>query len=272
MAQAKATASRGAVKRKTPAKQKSTAKRKPQAKQKSVAKRKVTTRGGSGQRKIAQVQKSKGIGPRKKRTTNAVDFIGEAARKFAEAPSIQAIYDGRLEEDFREVLMVAVAFQNQATYCNWIHRTWASQAGVPDEELAKVEKPHLDGLDPKVSTAVIYVRALVSSDWKDAPSELRQQMQEYFTWREIKDIELIARAMDLSNRAGNTWDAMLSRLQGKPVDDSDLLSEIVFSSVFLAVLPDRLSKVSRLTGATRLEAAQSMLKHVQQFNQQKAAG
>jgi hypothetical protein len=165
-----------------------------------------------------------------------------------------------------------VAFQNQAPYCNWIHRTWASQAGVPDDELAKVEKLHLDELDPKVSTAVTYVRALVSTDWQDAPRELRQQMQEIFTWREIEDIELIARAMDLSNRAGNTWDAMLSRLQGKPVEDSDLLSEIVFSSVFLAVLPDRLSKVSRLTGVTRLEAAQSMLKHVQQFNQQKAAG
>jgi hypothetical protein len=112
----------------------------------------------------------------------------------------------------------------------------------------------------------------LSTDWQDAPRELRQQMQEIFTWREIEDIELIVRAMDLSNRAGNTWDAMLSRLQGKPVEDSDLLSEIVFSSVFLAVLPDRLSKVSRLTGVTRLEAAQSMLKHVQQFNQQKAAG
>jgi hypothetical protein len=112
----------------------------------------------------------------------------------------------------------------------------------------------------------------LSTDWQDAPRELRQQMQEYFTWREIEDIELIARAMDLSNRAGNTWDAMLSRLQGKPVEDSDLLSEIVFSAGFLAVLPDRLNKVSRLTGVTRLEAAQSMLKHVQQFNQQKAAG
>jgi alkylhydroperoxidase family enzyme len=71
MAQGKVTASREA------------AKRKPPAKQKSVAKRKATTRGGPGQRKITQVQKSKGIGPRKKRTTSAVGFIGEAARKFA---------------------------------------------------------------------------------------------------------------------------------------------------------------------------------------------
>ncbi|MCZ6831632.1 MAG: hypothetical protein O7F73_18970, partial [Gammaproteobacteria bacterium] len=105
-------------------------------------------------------------------------------------------------------------------------------------------------------------------DWKDAPRELRQQMQEYFTWREIEDIELIARAMDISNRGANTWDAMLSRLQGKPVEDSDLLSEIFFSYMFLAILPNRLRKVSRLTGVSVLEAARSMLNNVQRFNQQ----
>jgi len=212
--------------------------------------------------------KSNGVGPRRKRTISAFEFVGMAALKFIEASSIQAIYGGRLDEGFREQLMVAVAFQNQAPYCNWIHRTWASQAGVSDDELTKVEKLHLDELDPKVSIAVTYVRALVSTDWQGAPRELRQQMQEYFTWREIEDIELISRAMDMGNRAGNTWDAMLSRLQGKPVEDSDLLSEIIFSSVFLAVLPDRLNKVSRLTGVTRLEAAGSMVSHVQRFNLQ----
>ena len=212
-----------------------------------------------------------GIGPRKKPTISAVHFIGELARKLAEMQSVQAIYDGRLDEGFREELMVAVAFQNQAPYCNWGHRTWASLAGVSDEELAKIEELSLENLDPKVSTAVTYVRALVSSDWEDAPRELRQQMQEYFTWREIEDIELIARAMDLSNRSANTWDAMLSRLQGKPVKDSDILSEIFFSSLFLSIIPNRLRKVSRLTDVSVLDAARGLLEHVKQFNQQKSS-
>jgi hypothetical protein len=189
-------------------------------------------------------------------------------RKTSESLSIKAIYDGRLDEGFRESLMVAVAFQNQAPYCNWGHRTWASLAGIPDEELGHIEKLNLDELDPKVATAITYVRALVSSEWQDAPRDLRQQLHEYFTWREIEDIELIARAMDVSNRAGNTWDAMLSRLQGRPVGDSDLLSEIFFTYLFLCILPNRLQKVSRLTGISVLGAAQGLVSHVQQFNRQ----
>jgi alkylhydroperoxidase family enzyme len=211
-----------------------------------------------------------GVGPRKKRTISAFGFLGQVARKMSESPSIKAIYDGRLDEGFREELMVAVAFQNQAPYCNWGHRTWASLAGISGKELGKIEKLNLDELDPEVATAVIYVRALVSSDWQDAPRDLRQQMQEHFTWREIEDIELIGRAMDISNRAGNTWDAMLSRLQGQPVEDSDLLSEIFFSYLFVGILPNRLRKVSRLTGVSVLDAAQGLVGHVQQFNRQEA--
>jgi hypothetical protein len=166
--------------------------------------------------------------------------------------------------------MVAVAFQNKAPYCNWGHRTWASLAGISDEELGQIENLNLDELDPKVATAITYARALVSSDWQDAPRDLRQQMQEYFTWREIEDIELIARAMDVSNRAGNTVDAMVSRLQGQPVADSDLLSEILFTYLFLYILPNRLKKVSRRTGISVLDATQRLVSHRQRFNRQAA--
>ena len=209
-----------------------------------------------------------GVGPRRKRTISAFGFLGQVTRKMSEAPSIKAIYDGRLDEGFREQLMVAVAFQNQAPYCNWGHRALASVAGIPDEELGHIEQLNLEELDPKVAMAVAYVRALVSSDWQDAPADLRQQMHEHFTWQEIEDIELIARAMDISNRAGNTWDAMLSRLKGHPVEESDLLSEIFFTYLFLGILPNRLQKVSRLTGINVLDAAQGLVSHVQQFNRQ----
>ena len=258
MPKSRATDTTKSVKRKA-----STARKSPTAR-KAIASRVSARRATTGQRR------SNGVGPRRKRTISAVEFVGEVARKMSASPSIKAIYDGRLDEGFREELMVAVAFQNQAPYCNWGHRTWASLAGVPDEELGKIEKLNLDELDPKVATAVIYVRALVSSDWQDAPCDLRQQMQEYFTWREIEDIQLIAHAMDISNRAGNTWDAMLSRLKGQPIEDSDLLSEIFFSYLIPPLLPNTLRKVSRLTGVSVLGAAQKLLSHRQQFNRRTA--
>jgi AhpD family alkylhydroperoxidase len=268
MSQSKANGSTKSVKRKASSARKSSTARKPSTARKSSTAPKAAASRVPARRATTGQPRSNGVGPRRKRTISAVEFVGEAARKMSESSSIKAIYDGRLDEDFREVLMVAVAFQNQAPYCNWGHRTWASLAGVSDEDLGKIEELHVDELDPQVATAVMYVRALVSSDWQNAPSDLRQQMQEYFTWREIEDIELIARAMDISNRGGNTWDAMLSRLNGKPVEDSDLLSEIFFSHMFLSILPNRLRKVSRLTGVSVLEAAGSLVSHVKRFNLQ----
>lgn len=266
MSRAKVSPGTKSVKPKPSAARKSAAARKTSTVRKPSTARKTTTSRAPARRATAGEAVHNGVGPRKKRTISTLGFFGEVARKMSQSPSIKAIYDGRLDEGFREELMVAVAFQNQAPYCNWGHRTWASLAGISDEELGKIEEQDFDELDPKVAAAVTYVRTLVSSDWQDAPRELRHQMHEHFTWKEIEDIELIARAMDVSNRAANTWDAMLSRLQGRPIGDSDLLSEIFFSYLFLCVLPNRLRKVSRLTDVSVLDAAQKLASHVQRFN------
>ena len=268
MTQSKATVTTKSEKRKSSsARKSSTVRNSSNARKQSPARKAAAPRASARRARSGQPGRN-GVGPRRKRTISAVEFIAYAARTMSESSSIKAIYDGRVDKGFREQLMVAVAYQNQAPYCNWTHRSWASVHGVPDEELGKIEELHLEELDPKVATAVAYVRALVSSDWQDAPRDLREQMQEHFTWREIEDVELIARAMDISNRVGNTWDAMLSRLSGEPIEDSDLLSEIFLSSVFLPMLPVGLSIVSRLTGVSVPQAAQGLVSHVQHFKRQ----
>ena len=268
MTQSKATVKTKSEKRKSSsARKSSTVRNSSNARKRSPARKAAAPRASARRARSGQPGRN-GVGPRRKRTISAVEFIGYAARTMSESSSIKAIYDGRVDKGFREQLMVAVAYQNQAPYCNWTHRSWASVHGVSDDELGKIEKLHFDELDPKVATAVTYVRALVSSDWQDAPRDLRQQMLEHFTWREIEDIELIARAMDISNRTGNTWDAMLSRLSGEPIEDSDLLSEIFLSSVFLPMFPVGLSIVSRLTGVSVPQAAQGLVSHVQRFKRQ----
>lgn len=269
MSQSKVSRAKKPAQRKPSTAGKSTRAGKPAtARKASTARKSSTARKATASRSPSRRTGHNAVGPREKRTISTLEFLQQAARKMSESSSIKAIYDGRLDEGFREQLMVAVAFQNQAPYCNWGHRALASVAGIPDEELGHIEQLNLEELDPKVAMAVAYVRALVSSDWQDAPADLRQQMHEHFTWQEIEDIELIARAMDISNRAGNTWDAMLSRLKGHPVEESDLLSEIFFTYLFLGILPNRLQKVSRLTGINVLDAAQGLVSHVQQFNRQ----
>jgi len=114
MSQSKVTSTTKTVKRKSStAKKSSTAgksstARKPSAARKAAASRTPVRRATTGQ------PGHNGVGPRRKRTISTVDFIGDVARKMSESSSIKAISDGRLDEGFREQLMVAVAYQNQA--------------------------------------------------------------------------------------------------------------------------------------------------------------
>ena len=272
MSQSKVSRAKKPAQRKPSTAGKSTRAGKPAtARKASTAGKSSTARKATASRSPARRTGHNAVGPREKRTISTLEFLQQAARKMSESSSIKAIYDGRLDEGFREQLMVAVAFQNQAPYCNWVHRVWASLAGVSDEELENIEQLNLDDLDPEVATAVLYVRALVSSEWQDVPHDLRQQMHEHFTWREINDIELIANSMDFGNRGANTWDAMHARLKGQPMEDSDLVSEVFFSYLMPPLFPNRLRKVSRLTGISVLEAAQNLVSHRQQFNRQAAS-
>ena len=60
---------------------------------------------------------SNGVGPRKKPPFYRLsDLVRALAGRSADAKSVKAIYDGRLEPGFREKLMVSVAFQNLAPH------------------------------------------------------------------------------------------------------------------------------------------------------------
>ena len=111
---------------------------------------------------------------------------------------------------------------------SWDHE-WAHMAGIPEEELAHIEQMDPEGFERHKWIAISYVRAYVSGKFGNVPKELRREMRNNYTAHEIKEIELVARIMDIGNRGANTWDAMLSRLKGNPAADSHILDEAVLS-------------------------------------------
>jgi hypothetical protein len=97
-------------------------------------------------------------------------------------------------------------------------------------------------------------------------------MQHKYSPREVREIELVARIMDIGNRGSNTWDAMLSRLRGVPAADSRVIDEVILSGVFLATAPLVLLYLSRASGRPFLEMARSLIEYTKQQDQQGAAG
>lgn len=224
-------------------------------------------------RKAARVGSTLHIGRKRKPTISTRVALGSLKELMAHFPTLYTIWrTPELDPAFREELMVAVATQNDAPYCNWAHRTWAETVGASSKELEKIEQLNPRGLDPRKWTAVRFVRTLVAKDFQGVPASLRREMEAHYTAREIRDIELVARVMDLINRTANTYEGMLRRLQGKPNHDTHVVDEMVFSGVFLAVAPLMVLLLSRSSGRPYVATARGLIDHVQRSYAQQARG
>lgn len=196
----------------------------------------------------------------RKRTITTREMVGNAVSL---VPSIGAIYRVWLKHEidpgFREQLMLAVSELNHCRYCTWAHHEWAQMVGVSDEELAHVEQMNPTGFDRRKWLAISYVRALVSANFGRVDHALVREMNAKYTPMEIKEIEIVARIMDIGNRGANTWDALLSRMRGGPVAETHILDELVMSGAFLATAPVVLIFLAQTSKRPLMEMVRSVI-------------
>ena len=208
------------------------------------------------------------FGGYRKRTITARDLISSLLSLAGETPTIYQIWGKHeLDPGFREELMLAVAKLNDCRYCSWGHHEWAHSAGVSEEELAHLEDMDPEFFDRRKWVALSYVRAFVSGKFGSVPRELRKEMRENYSTREIKEIELVVRIMDIGNRGANTWDAMLSRLRGHPAADSHVIDEAVLSSAFLMVAPVAIAYLAYASNRSFMETATSLIDYVSHYEE-----
>lgn len=204
----------------------------------------------------------------RKRTMTARQFVGGMMSLAPKAATLYQVWlKHEIDPGFREELMVAVSRLNDCRYCSWGHHEWAHMIGVPDDELAHIEQMDPSGFDRRKWVAISYVRALVSVDFGTVEKELMNEMKLNYSPREIREIELIAKVMDIANRGSNTWDAMLSRLRGAPANDSHVLDEVVLSGAFLATAPVVFFFLARASKRGFFEMARSLIDYTKHYEQ-----
>ena len=212
------------------------------------------------------------FGGHRKRTIGTFSFFGSLLSFATQLPTIFKIWQKHeIEAGFREELMLAVSRLNDCKYCAWGHHEWAHAVGISEDELDHIEHGDPEGIERAKWVAISYVVALVSSDFTDVPSELKQEMQASYSDHEIKEIELVARIMDIANRGANTFDAMLSRLHGKPAHDSHIIDEFVLSGVFWIVAPISILILSRQSDRSFSELFRNLLDYVEYADEEEAA-
>ena len=178
--------------------------------------------------------------PFTKRIYNLPAFREDMRQVFAHIDDLREASRGkRISKAFAEKIMLAVTRVNDCRYCSYGHSRAALAAGVSEAELRKLLVWELDAFPANEVVALTFAQHYAESKCQPDPAAW-QRLMAYYGPATARDIQAYLRMITFGNLFGNTFDALLSRLAGRPAAGSSLWSEMgVILGVFWMV-PSRL--------------------------------
>jgi len=151
----------------------------------------------------------------------------------------RAARGGRVNKAFAEKIMLVISSVNGCRYCCYGHSQAALAAGVSEDELQSLLALDLGTFPVHEVTALTFAQHYAETGGQSDPAAW-QQFVTYYGEETAHDILAYLRMITFGNLLGNTFDALLNRIAGKPAPGSSLWSEV---NVLLGVLwmpPSRL--------------------------------
>lgn len=133
---------------------------------------------------------------------------------------------------FSERIMLAVTQVNDCRFCDYGHSIAALRAGVAEHELAAIKTGDFSKTPEYETPALYFAQHYAAEDGTPDAQALDALVQSYGRARATR-ILLVIRMIMIANLLGNTFDALLYRLKGRPVASSSAFQE---SSVLLLAL------------------------------------
>ena len=151
----------------------------------------------------------------------------------------RAARGGRVSRAFAEKIMLAATSVNGCRYCSYAHSRAALAAGVPEQELHSLLALDLGAFPPGEAVALTFAQHYAESRGQPDPAAWQRVVSAYGE-QTARDILAYLRMITFGNLLGNTFDALLSRLAGKPAPGSSLGSELGVLLGALWMPPSRL--------------------------------
>lgn len=172
----------------------------------------------------------------RKRIYSVPGFVRDAAGMAMHADDLARVYLGKIiPPALRERLWVTVSGVNECRYCLFVHSHWAAREGVEGSEAEALRDGDWSFLtDVEHQPAIDFVRAWAQAEFAQVPDEVARDFERAFAPGPRRGVRAVAQFANLSNRTGNTFDALLARLQGNKSHGSRLIDELVISGVFLS--------------------------------------
>jgi AhpD family alkylhydroperoxidase len=144
----------------------------------------------------------------------------------------QASRGGRINKAFAEKLMLVVSRVNGCRYCCYGHSRAALAAGISETELQNLLALDLEVFPTYEVTALTFAQHFAETNSQPDQSAW-QRVVLYYGEETAHDILAYLRMITFGSLLGNTFDALLSRIAGKPAAGSSLWNEL---SVLFGVL------------------------------------
>jgi len=155
---------------------------------------------------------------------------------------IDSVRSRRISHKFAEEIMMVVTQVNGCRYCSYVHSKSALMSGVSEQELLKLLAMQTDDFPEEEAVALTFAQHYAESECNPDP-EVEKRFGDYYGAHASQDIMNFIRMITMSNLAGNTVDAFLSRLKGQPAKSSNPISEFI---LFLLFAPVTLPLMGRL--------------------------
>jgi AhpD family alkylhydroperoxidase len=146
---------------------------------------------------------------------------------------VRAVRGVRVSRQFGEEIMLAVTQVNGCRYCSYVHSRMALHAGVKAAELERLLSQEIGAFPEEEAVALAYAQHYAEAAGKP-DTEAAARLDAYYGRAMAGDIRAYIRTITFANLCGNTVDAFLSRLRGRPAANSSFLGEFV---LFLPMLP-----------------------------------
>lgn len=131
----------------------------------------------------------------------------------------------RVSRAFAERIMLAVTQVNGCRYCHYGHTRAALQAGVPPEDIQALVEGNLGSLPKAEAVALTFAQHYAESG-ADPNPEAWDLLVDTYGLQTARDVMAYVRMITMGNLLGNTFDALLSRLQQRPAAHSSLKQEL----------------------------------------------
>jgi len=147
-----------------------------------------------------------------------------------------AVRSRRIDQAFAEKIMLAVTAVSGCRYCSYGHARMALASGVSPEEVDLLLGGEVGHASPEEAPALFFAQHYAESGGHPDPEMVQKLVQTYGQER-ARDILAHVRMITLGNLSGNTFDALLSRLGGRPAEGSSLGSEVATLALLVLGTP-----------------------------------